>query len=247
MKRRPGDCPDYRLWLRSQAHVAGPEGPHGDVPDMRDWWDEMLLAAPLWWASPEMVSLAQHAASTLPADVRLGDVACPTSAGLLIFGDTHDGVEGFVWEIMERGLLVFPLVSQDLTRWTAVVWRDGPPLAEVSAPSVWLLAAVFLLLEQRIAVEHHEPVSRAVRRRAEKAGVASEVRVLTWRRPAGDADENGSGLADWSCRWWVSGHWRQQPCGPQRRERRLTYVAPYIKGPEDKPLDVRPTVNVWRR
>lgn len=31
----------------------------------------------------------------------------------------------------------------------------------------------------------------------------------------------------------VRGHWRHQPCGPQRAERRTIWIEPYWKGPED--------------
>ena len=41
---------------------------------------------------------------------------------------------------------------------------------------------------------------------------------------------------DWSCRWLVRGHWRQQPCGAGHAERRPTWILPHLKGPERKPL-----------
>ena len=34
-------------------------------------------------------------------------------------------------------------------------------------------------------------------------------------------------------RFVVRGHWRRQPCGPGRAERRLTFVQPFWKGPRD--------------
>lgn len=39
-------------------------------------------------------------------------------------------------------------------------------------------------------------------------------------------------------RFMVRGHWRQQPCGPGREERKLTWVRPYYKGP-----DIAATIN----
>ena len=48
-------------------------------------------------------------------------------------------------------------------------------------------------------------------------------------------------------RHYVRGHWRDQPHGPGRALRRLTWVAPYIKGPSDAPLKDTETVYVWRR
>ena len=40
---------------------------------------------------------------------------------------------------------------------------------------------------------------------------------------------------DWSCQWWVSSFWRRQ-WHPSTKTHKLTYIAPYIKGPPDKPL-----------
>lgn len=37
-------------------------------------------------------------------------------------------------------------------------------------------------------------------------------------------------------RWWVDGHWRQQACGRDLKERRPTWIAPHVKGPADKPF-----------
>lgn len=59
----------------------------------------------------------------------------------------------------------------------------------------------------------------------------------------------GDGPArEWHCQWVVSGHWRNQPYGPARCLRRLVYVNPYVKGPENKPLrEARPTVRAVMR
>jgi hypothetical protein len=36
-------------------------------------------------------------------------------------------------------------------------------------------------------------------------------------------------------RWVVRGHWRNQPYGPERALRRLTWIEPHWKGPEGAP------------
>lgn len=41
-------------------------------------------------------------------------------------------------------------------------------------------------------------------------------------------------------RFMVRGHWRQQPVGPARTQRRLTWIRPYFKGPEIAELINRP-------
>lgn len=39
----------------------------------------------------------------------------------------------------------------------------------------------------------------------------------------------------WSCQWWVSSFWRRQ-WHPSTKTHKPTWIAPYIKGPPDKPL-----------
>jgi hypothetical protein len=45
-------------------------------------------------------------------------------------------------------------------------------------------------------------------------------------------------------RWPVRGHWRLQPCGTGRAERRKIWIDAYVAGPEDKPLKTRTRVSV---
>jgi len=47
-------------------------------------------------------------------------------------------------------------------------------------------------------------------------------------------------------RWWVGGHWRQQPCGPKNSERRPKWIESHVKGPEGAPFKKREKVHVLR-
>jgi hypothetical protein len=47
-------------------------------------------------------------------------------------------------------------------------------------------------------------------------------------------------------RWPVRGHWRRQPFGEGRTQRRRIWIDAQVRGPEDKPLKVRPRVSVIR-
>lgn len=51
---------------------------------------------------------------------------------------------------------------------------------------------------------------------------------------------------EWSHRWLVRGHWRQQWYASEGVHRAI-YINPHIKGPEDKPLIVRDKVNILGR
>ncbi|OWM07725.1 hypothetical protein B7435_07290 [Mycolicibacterium peregrinum] len=79
---------------------------------------------------------------------------------------------------------------------------------------------------------------------------ASTVTLIDLRRPADNGhDSKGKPTSgrEFQQRWWVGPHWRQQPCGPGRTQRKPVFIAPYVKGPEDKPLVAKERVNVLRR
>lgn len=83
--------------------------------------------------------------------------------------------------------------------------------------------------------------SRSERRRIERE-LPEGLHVLRLTSGVSAPTERREGGVAWSHRWMVRGHWRLQPCGPRRSQRRLIWIDPFIKGPSDKPLDVRPTV-----
>jgi len=65
-----------------------------------------------------------------------------------------------------------------------------------------------------------------------------EVKVVTLRRLETQPRPPGPGEpVDWSCRWIVDGHWRNQ-YHPSTGRHELTYINPFVKGPADKPLKV---------
>lgn len=115
-----------------------------------------------------------------------------------------------------------------------------------------IVAALSLLLNTRTMTQLEDGhLPRHVRRRSQRAGVPSTVNVVYLRRPehARDDSEHDDDKppVEWSHRWIVSAHPRLQPYGPGRSLRRLIMVPPHVKGPDDKPLVVKPTVNAWVR
>ena len=63
--------------------------------------------------------------------------------------------------------------------------------------------------------------------------------VVRLRRPTTPtADDHEPRPVDWSHRWITSGHWRNQPYPSEGVTRRI-WINPFIKGPADKPLEVR--------
>jgi hypothetical protein len=74
------------------------------------------------------------------------------------------------------------------------------------------------------------------------------VRIICLRRAEHKPTAGDSGqTVEWSHRWMVDGHWRNQPHGPNHSLRKLTWIAGHIKGPDDKPLVVKSTTFVANR
>jgi hypothetical protein len=80
-----------------------------------------------------------------------------------------------------------------------------------------------------------------------EAGIRNPVVIVGSREPniidrkitkekATKSDEPG---ACWTVRTLVRGHWRNQPCGTQNKERKLTWIRPHWKGPEDGPINYK--------
>jgi hypothetical protein len=111
------------------------------------------------------------------------------------------------------------------------------------------LMTVWTLLNQRIAVKETYEPSRAHRRRAEKEGkdTPSTVTVIRLRRPSRDnGAEADSSPIDWTHRWVVNGFWRNQ-YHPSTDSHKPTWIAPYIKGPDDKPLILKDRIYTFVR
>ena len=100
-----------------------------------------------------------------------------------------------------------------------------------------LFATMVAFLEQRILISPRFRADRAARRRSEKARQAppsEEVCVVALRHVA-YREEGGHRDVEWTCQWIVRGHWRSQ-WYPGQKHHRPKWIAPYVKGPEDKPL-----------
>ena len=110
-----------------------------------------------------------------------------------------------------------------------------------------LLATFWALASQKIVIETRErPYSRQVQRQAERHGhVLPDVRVIRLREPTGHGGASGAGR-EYSHRWLVGAHWRNQ-WYPRSGQHRPKLIEAYVKGPEDKPLKVRETVRALVR
>lgn len=106
----------------------------------------------------------------------------------------------------------------------------------------WRTFQAFLrLMVQKITTVNRQRVDRAARRRSQRAGLPSEqefVNVITLRRHSPPSDEPETREVEWSHRWIVGGHWRDQWYPSLGRHRQI-WISPYVKGPEDKELRIK--------
>ena len=113
----------------------------------------------------------------------------------------------------------------------------------VSGSQRFLHAIVVALGHRLTTLVEPSGLDRYARKRLARSRYP-ELRVLELTSGASVSSSSTPNHVEWSHRWMVRGHWRDQPCGPGRASRRLTWIDPYIKGPADKPLDIRPTI--WK-
>lgn len=122
---------------------------------------------------------------------------------------------------------------------TSPAWINFGDMAEAGDGFVWdalsVVKTTWLLMQQRFGDERKVRVGPPQRNTAGSTRKRPEVRVITLRRPAGEKS-TGESDREWKHRWMVRGHWRMQPWGPKRERVRPVWIAPHIKGPEDKPL-----------
>jgi hypothetical protein len=131
-------------------------------------------------------------------------------------------------------------------------WEFGGPSWEGEGDVPQLarfLKALWTISAQRLAaVEPARPPRTVVRRaQREELLIDGTVRVVTLRRHEREApDDPQERTVNWSHRWVVSGHWRNQWL-PASSMHRLQWIDAHIKGPEDRPLVVGENViNVAR-
>ena len=124
--------------------------------------------------------------------------------------------------------------------------EDAHPFVSVIG-AAWLLMGQPGLTETRAITDTPTRAPRGAAAPSADPATRPNVTIVELRRPTrqAHASEQPAGR-EYSRRFWVGGHWRQQACGPNHSQRRPTFVAPYIKGPQDKPL-ATDRVHVWRR
>lgn len=105
----------------------------------------------------------------------------------------------------------------------------------------WLglfLGSFFTFLQEPLVETDKRIIPRALQRRASKVTpVDPVVRVIQLRSRQNEIGkpDGESTSVEWASRWVVRGHWRNQ-WYPSQETHKPVWIAPYVKGPDDKPL-----------
>lgn len=134
--------------------------------------------------------------------------------------------------------------------------------AESAYPFVSAVGAAWLLMAQANVAETRtigltppprpqpEPIDHAKADLPDRApmGRPSTVTIVDLRARAATPDRPAESGRTYTHRFPVSGHWRQQACGPNHSQRKPRYIGDYIKGPQGTPLIAPKTrVHVLRK
>jgi hypothetical protein len=122
--------------------------------------------------------------------------------------------------------------------------RYLPPIEEGEALGPYApLVAMYQFCQLPITLLEVSRVSRQQQReRARRGKHSGDVSVVVLR-PALSPEPSGTHRdVQWSHRWMVRGHWRNQYF-PASKAHHVRWVRPHVKGPQDRPLlDTRPRV-----
>jgi hypothetical protein len=118
--------------------------------------------------------------------------------------------------------------------------KDDGQNAEISADRVWwarLVAAIAAFARQRIGRVFLTSPPRPWRRRLPSWWTLPPLVRVIHLTPLNDGrvSSGESRPVDWSCRWMVRGHWRNQ-YHPSIQRHDPLWIMEYVKGPEGKPL-----------
>ncbi|MCW3819530.1 hypothetical protein ONA91_34330 [Micromonospora sp. DR5-3] len=220
----------------------------------------------LFWIDSDFTDLAEYAAEKLP-DVTISRDLMPSTDGLLVWSRpvTRRQITAASWTTTSDGwhLVNYRTIGGGL---------DGKPLQRLREHVGWLapmstvqvheqhllpgdhsvaaLLATWLLVVQQAAEITAADVDKAVRKTYVRTNrPAPEVRVVRIRANRGTTPSSarsapGGSAPCQTSRFWVSGHWRNQPYGPGRTLRRPVYINPFLRGPDDAPIKLSTTVRM---
>lgn len=219
----------------------------------------VMEAAPTYFVSRDLCELTQVAAETIPPEALCipGDI--PTESGFVYFEHFNTpqviDEDGRIAEVASSGpSAVFwwrqdaevLCVQIDQTSTNTYGLFHIPFREQLLGHNEdiygWHQAQMFAfwrLIQQTLVATMQRPAKRQLRRKVQRRhpelGVIT-VQTLrqTLHRPTGEEGPT----VDYDHRWLVRGHWRNQ-WYPKAGVHSPLWIAPHVKGPEDKPLVIK--------
>lgn len=255
---------DY--YWQDQIHIIESADPYYVSPSICELLDSSLDSLPDLTLEdvrvPSPTGWVYYASPQRVGELRVGELPA----------ESISHIRGFTWcqeEIMPGALeLMFytdhfvtgRLVPLARLSWIAGnTWNTVPRLHELGPLEIHreqlqsshvnmrrCVAAFLAFIMQPIAAIARTEVSRPTRKRLQQTRLATEplVKVVALRRRKYLLKQESQPVAvDWSCRWIVRPHWRNQYY-PSKGVHKPKLIPAYIKGPENKPLK-RPGVDLF--
>lgn len=263
---------EIELLRRTGAYRSLP----GWMHDERDGLDDLrqCQTAPLYFWTPRIAQVVEQASRSYPLQEqaflpKLPHAFCVFEQPVLwaVIHGVRAGLSALTWmtgideetgvvKLRIRGLVwsgghCSVCFSVEMRNPLALPNPDHDPTFEDEARAVyrWICAAS-MFVEQRLTEETSGLLGRHVAKRAARVNVSPmchvvQMRRLDRRRHDGFAGDDAA--IDWQCQWLVRGHWRQQFYRSAGRHV-PRWIAPYVKGPHDKPMKTpKPTVFMVQR
>ena len=146
---------------------------------------------------------------------------------------------GEEWTLMHAAPMLFDIDLAD-----GIVDGDKQPITDpdklMTATGMYAHIQCFWRLMSQLVMTP-ESLPRQARRQRQREQRVDTVKVLRLRRYRHRFEHEGDGPGiEYSHRFVVEGHWRQQPYGPRADpEYHQIWIAPYVKGDPDKPLIIK--------
>jgi len=120
---------------------------------------------------------------------------------------------------------------------------------EPSTNFINVMHAYWLMMGQTLVDVREERGDKRVARSQAQMGLPNLVTVIQYRRKENLNEYVGESSVEWSHRWIVRGHWRWQPFKDENGKDAVKriWIAPFMKGPDDKPLVITDKVYALTR
>ncbi len=210
-------------------------------------WQPEIAISPSGFACLGMPLVFRDISEGRTRDVLGSDVTVfaffwlPVPGGTQIFMLLRDAELELDANILVAGKWLFgEVLSKRIAKDEEELLNDSPqPVFRMILPAV---AELLLMASQNIVTHTPERLPRNFVRRGYAKQTEGNVNVVHLRRrvPAFDREGDRDRSIDWSHRWVVRGHWRNQ-WHPNSKRYAPVWVMPHVKGPEDKPLIVKQT------